>query len=128
MRIAVINTQNGLLSGAIIKYMQERGEMKTVRVFGDSAEEPLKTCKSILSDVLLMEVTRISPCTFEQRIETISQMRKALPDCKIALICDENADGELAERVKEVCKDGLIDLFFYSSVSGEYLAAMLDVL
>ena len=40
MRIAVISTQNRLLSGAIIKYMQERSELRPVRILEDNDEEP----------------------------------------------------------------------------------------
>ena len=61
LRVGVISTQNGLLSGALVKYLQERGEI-------------------------------------------------------------------LAERVKDAKKNGVVDGFFYSSVSGEYLAAALDSL
>ena len=67
MRIAVISTQNRLLSGAIIKYMQERSELRPVRILEDNDEEPLKTCKSVQADVLLMEVNQIPPFTFSQR-------------------------------------------------------------
>ena len=66
MRIAVISTQNRLLSGAIIKYMQERSELRPVRILEDNDEEPLKTCKSVQADVLLMEVNQIPPFTFSQ--------------------------------------------------------------
>ena len=50
MRIAVISTQNRLLSGAIIKYMQERSELRPVRILEDNDEEPLKTCKSVQAE------------------------------------------------------------------------------
>ena len=95
LRIAVISTQNRLLSGAIIKYMQERSELRPVHILEDNDEEPLKTCKSVQADVLLMEV---------------------------------NADPEDAKKVKELNKEGGIDTFFYSSVTGEYLVDMLDTL
>ena len=124
MRIAVISTQNRLLSGAIIKYMQERSELRPVRILEDNDEEPLKTCKSVQADVLLMEVNQIPPFTFSQRRSAAAQIRKCLPSCRIAFICDENADPEDAKKVKE----GGIDTFFYSSVTGEYLVDMLDTL
>ena len=128
MRIAVISTQNYLLSGAIIKYMQERSELKPVRILDDNNEEPLKTCKSVRADVLLMEVTQIPPYTFSQRRSAASQIRRCLPSCRIALICDENADPDDAKKVKDLNREGGIDTFFYSSVTGEYLVDMLDTL
>ncbi|MGN8913494.1 hypothetical protein [Anaerofustis butyriciformans] len=108
--------------------MQERSELKPIRILEDNNDEPLKTCKSVNADVLLMEVAQISPYTFFQRKKAASQIRKYLPLCRIAFICDENADPETAKRVKELNKDGGIDTFFYSSVTGEYLVDMLDTL
>lgn len=128
LRIAVISTQNRLLSGAIIKYMQERSELRPVRILEDNDEEPLKTCKSVQADILLMEVNQIPPFTFSQRRSAVAQIRKCLPSCRIAFICDENADPEDAKKVKELNKEGGIDTFFYSSVTGEYLVDMLDTL
>ena len=44
--------------------MQERSELRPVRILEDNDEEPLKTCKSVQADVLLMEVNQIPPFTF----------------------------------------------------------------
>lgn len=128
MRTVVISTQNRLLSGAIIKYIQERSELRPIRILEDNNEEPLKTCKSVHADVLLMEVTRVSPYTFFQRKNIAAQIRRCLPSCRIAFICDENTDPENAKKVKALSKEGGIDTFFYSSVTGEYLVDMLDTL
>lgn len=128
MRVSVISTQNGLLSGALVKYLQERGETVPQRVLTPGPGEPLATCRAVGADILLMEVTRLSPYTFAERQETVTQVRSILPACKIALLCDENADRALAEQVKAAKKSGLIDGFFYTSVSGEYLADALDTL
>lgn len=128
LRRIVISTQNRLLSGAIMRYIQERSDLQPVRILEESIEEPLKTCMSVQADVLLMEVTRIPPYTFEQRRDVVRQIRENLPQCRIAFICDENADPEDAKKVKESSRNGNIDTFFYSSVTGEYLADMLDTL
>jgi len=50
------------------------------------------------------------------------------PDCKIVLIVDENAEKEVAKRVKQAKKDGLIDQFIYGSISASYLADIVDSL
>ncbi|MDD7077464.1 MAG: hypothetical protein PUI42_04955 [Lachnospiraceae bacterium] len=126
MRIGIISTQNGLLSGALMKYLEERGEIMPQRILSSDPDEPFKTCLSLNADILLMEVTRVPLYTLAERMTTISEVRRKIPKCKIALLCDENADQELAEQVKDAKKNGLIDGFFYSSVSGEYLAAALD--
>ena len=126
MRIGVISTQNGLMSGALIKYLNERGEIMAQRILTSDPDEPFSTCCSLDADILLMEVTRVPHYTLEERMKTIVRIRSELPDCKIALLCDENADQELAEQIKDAKKNRVIDGFFYSSVSGEYLAAALD--
>ena len=38
----------------------------------------------------------------------------------------KNAEPQLAERVKQCKKDGLIDAFIYNSTSERYLSALLD--
>ena len=129
MKIIVISMQNGLLSGAIAKYLCERGEMMPERVLNHSRkDEPCSTCKSLGASVLLMDTSRIPPFTLENRLETAKNVRRQIPGCKIALLCDDSADPETAERVKNAKKMGLIDGFFHSSVTGEYLAAALDTL
>ena len=128
VRVAVIHTQNTLLSGAISKYLRERGELLPQRVIGNSVDEPFLSCKSVGAAVLLMEVTHVPPFTIEERRATIAKVKSACPDCKIALLCDENADPETAEKVADLKKIGVIDNFFYSSVSGEYLAAALEAM
>ena len=37
-------------------------------------------------------------------------------------------EPQLADQVRRAKKDGLIDGFFYSSVSSDYLSAMIDAL
>ena len=128
LRTVVISTQNRLLSGAIIMYMQERSELRPIRILEDNDDEPIKTCKSVHADVLLMEVTKTPPYTFSQRRSAAYEIRELLPSCRIAFICDENANPEDAKKVKELNKENGIDTFFYSSVTGEYLVDILDTL
>ena len=126
MRFAVISTQNTLLSGALIKYLRERGEMQPERVM--NPDKVLDTVTILNADVLLMEVTRLPQYSLESRLDVARKLREQKHRCKVALLCDENADRELAEKIKDAKKMALIDTFFYSSVSGEYLSAMLDSL
>jgi len=126
LRAAVLHMQNNLLSGAIAKYLRERGELMPQRVIRNSGDEPLLSCRSVSASVLLMEVTRIPPFTIGERRAVIAKVRAACPECRIALLCDENADRDTAEKVADLKKAGVIDNFFYSSVSGDYLAAALE--
>ena len=56
------------------------------------------------------------------------QLKNKLPDCKIVLLCDENSAPDIARRVMLAKKEGLIDAFFYSSVTAKYLIAALSAL
>ena len=126
LRVVVLSTQNTLLSGSIIKYLQERGELLPQRV--QDPEKVFDTVEALKAGVLLMEVTRLPQYSLEARLSVVHRLRERELPCKVALLCDENADRETAEKVKDAKKMGLIDCFFYSSVSGEYLAAVLDCL
>lgn len=120
---------NRLLSGAIVKYLRERGELLPIRISDHSdKDEPYITSKSHDADILLMEVAKIQHFTLDQRLKTAIEIREHLPKCKIVLLCDENTDPDTAELVKDAKKMGYIDSFFYSSVSGEYISAMLDTI
>ena len=128
MRIAVISMTNRLLSGAIVKYLQERSELMPMRINDETKGKIYDICKAHDASVLLMEVTKLPPFTLSERLEAAAVIRRELGTCKIALLCDDKADPDTAERIKEAKKLGLIDNFFYNSVSGEYLSAALDTL
>ncbi|MGN0533753.1 MAG: hypothetical protein ACI4IK_05265 [Eubacterium sp.] len=128
MRVCVINTQNGLLSGAIAKSLTERGEIQPQRVLNPADDDILNTCCCVKSDLLLLEVNRVPHYTFEERLNIVQRVKSQLPNCKIAFLCDENSDPELAFTVKETKKQGRIDAFFYSSVTAEYLSDALEAL
>ena len=129
MRTIVISMQNNLLSGAIVKYLIERGELMPERVLDHSKRaEPYATCQALDADVLLMEISRLQYFTLDKRLETARKVKEDLPKCKIALLCDEHADPDIAEKVKNAKMMGLIDGFFHSSVTGEYISAALDAL
>ncbi len=129
MRTIVISMQNNLLSGAIVKYLTERGELMPERILDHSKkDEPYASCEALNADVLLMDISRLPSFTLNKRLETARRIRENLPKCKIALLCDENADPDIAEKVKDAKIMGLIDGFFHSSVTGEYISAALDAL
>jgi len=129
LRTIVISMQNNLLAGAIVKYLTERGELMPKRIQNPSKEdEPYLSCQALNADVVLMEISRLPNFTLDRRIETARKIKKTLPKCKVALLCDENADPDIAEKIKDAKMMGLIDGFFYSSVTGEYISAALDAL
>ena len=94
----------------------------------DSPKQTLSLCRSVLAHALIMEVTSVSPWQLSERLQLCQEVRHSLPQCKVLLLVDENANADLAVSVKQVKKDGLIDNFIYASVSPSYLAAVLDTL
>ncbi len=129
MKVIVLSIQNNLLSGAILKYLIERGEMIPKRVQNhNDPNEPYQSCITLNADVVLMETSNVYHFTLDKRLNTIEKLRKDLPNCKIAILCDEYANPEIAERIKDMKALGLIDGFFHSSVTGEYISAALDAL
>lgn len=92
---------------------------------GTAAED---LCVDTHADVLVAEVTAYPPWRLEQRLDLCRRLRQGLPGCRVALVVDEVCEPQLADQVRRAKKDGLIDGFFYSSVSSDYLSAMIDAL
>lgn len=127
MRRIVINMQNSLFCNAISETLRISGnELSPYSV--DSPDNVLDECKWLVPYALLMEVTGYSPWRLCERMKIIDSVRMQMPECKIVLIVDENAEKELAKEVRQAKKDGLIDQFIYGSISATYLADIVDSL
>ncbi len=127
MRRIVINMQNSLFCNAISETLQISGnELNPYSV--DSPDKVIDECKWVVPYALLMEVTGYTPWKLCERMKIISSVRLQIPECKIVLIVDENAEKELAKEVRQAKKDGLIDQFIYGSISATYLADIVDSL
>lgn len=127
MRRIVINMQNSLFCDAIADTLRRSAnglDPYTV----DSPERIVDECKWLAPYALLMEVTGYTPWLLTERMKIRDQVKEMCPDCKIVLIVDENAEREVASRVKQSKKDGLIDQFIYGSISASYLADIVDSL
>ena len=85
-------------------------------------------CRILQPYALLLEVTGNSPWKLEERLKLRSLAVKQAPDCRIVFLVDEKADAETAFLVRQAKKDGLIDQFFYGSISASYLVALMDTL
>lgn len=107
------------LSGSDPDFIVQRSE---------SPDQTLSLCRSVLAHALIMEVTGSSPWRLSERLQLCRKLRQSIPQCKVLLLVDENANADLAVSVKQAKKDGLIDNFIYASVSPSYLAAVLDTL
>ena len=127
MRRIVINMQNSLFCNAISETLRISGnELNPYSV--DSPDKVIDECKWVVPYALLMEVTGYTPWKLCARMKIISSVRLQIPECKIVLIVDENAEKELAKEVRQAKKDGLIDQFIYGSISATYLADIVDSL
>ena len=128
MRNIVVSMQNTLLSESIARSLAETGDFRVEQVPPGKTGDAFSLCQAVQADILLMEVSRLPAYTLENRLKLIECVRRALPNCKFALLCDENGDPELAHRVMIVRQDRLIDAFLYASVTPAYLTAALDAL
>ena len=124
----VISMQNTLLSEAVARALAETREFRVEQILPGRTDDTLSLCETVRADILLMEVSRLPAYTLENRLKLIECVRRAIPNCKFVLLCDENGDPELARRVMIVRQDRLIDAFLYASVTPAYLTAALDAL
>ena len=127
MRRVVIDMQNTLFADAVAEALR-RFDSDFEPIMSESPEKILLLCDSVLANVLIMEVTAYTPWKLEERMEIRDKLKKTNPDCKIVLVVDENTEKKLADQVRQVKKDGLIDNFIYGSVSSTYLSAVIDTL
>lgn len=127
MRRIVLDMQCNMFADAISQALNKNDPDFVIRRT-ESPDQTVAVCKFCLAYALVMEVTKYSPWLLEERLKLCKEVKKHVPECKILFLVDENADAELANAVKQVKKDGLIDNFIYASVSPTYLAAILDTL
>ena len=128
MKNVVVSLQNTLLAEAVTEALAKTGEFRVEQVLPGRPDDAPSLCASARADVLLLEVSRLNGYTLECRMRLIDSVRRAVPECKFALLCDENSDPDLARRVMRARQDRLIDAFFYASVTSQYLTAALDTL
>ena len=127
MRRIVINMQNSLFCNAIADTLRSSGnELDPYTV--DLPDRVVDECKWIAPYALLMEVTGHTPWMMNERMKIRDKIKQLLPECKIVLIVDENAEKDVAELVKQAKKDNLIEQFIYGSISASYLADIVDTL
>ena len=126
MRYVIIHMKNYVFSDAGSQALQNDGQ-KDLLVTKVYTQEELEQYIGFAS-VLLLEVTRYPSYTVEERLKLRDRVKAANPDCKIVFVVDENSEPEVADRVRQAKKDGLIDQFIYGSISASYLVALVDTL
>ena len=128
MRKIVVSVQNGLLAESITRMLEESREFSIYRSAIGSRNSLAVDCAMYGAEIVLMEVSPGRGLSLQARMEETRQIKSANPDCKIVLLCDENTSPDLAREVALAKKDGRVDAFFYSSVTGSYLVAALAAL
>ena len=129
MKKIVVSIGNGLLAEAITQMLTDSGEFQPFRLpVGTKKNDIVDQCEMLSAETLIAEVSYANGTTIGARIAEVKQLRKKLPNCKIVLLCDENSAPDIAREVMNAKKDGLIDTFFYSSVTTKYLLAALSSL
>jgi hypothetical protein len=123
-----ISIQNGLLAEGIIRMLHENGEFQPFRITSLKKNGVVSNCLLQGADILLAEVSYANGATIEGRLSEAKALRAEKPECKIAFLCDENSSPEIAKAVMTAKKDGIIDVFFYASVTAKYLVAALDAI
>ena len=127
MRRVVINMQNCLFGDAIAGALRS-GESDFEVYTAEKPEEVAEMCGYLRPFAVLLEVTACEPWLLSERLKLRDELKSRRESGKIVLIVDENSEKELALKVRQAKKDGLIDQFVFGSVSAAYLTAVVDSL
>ena len=120
MRKIVVDMQNFLFadSGATA-FRSSDYDIDVIRT--ESPKDTLELCQVYKPYVLMMEVTSYTPWKLSERLKLRDKVKAVCPGCKIALIVDSNTEKQAAKDIRDAKKNGLIDQFFYGSMTAEYL-------
>lgn len=122
----LVSIHNGLLAEAMTAMLRGSGEFEPFPLsVGNKNSDIARECELRDVQMVLLEVSYANGTTLETRMKEVRQIRSTVPSCKIVLLCDENSAPEIARDVMLAKKDGLIDNFFYSSVTARYILAAL---
>ena len=120
MRRVVVDMQNALFADAIATALQKFDSDFEV-CQSESPDKTADLCIFTEANVLIMEVTAYTPWLLCERMKLRDEVKTTCPDCKIALIVDSNTEKQAAKDIRDAKKNGIIDQFFYGSMTAEYL-------
>lgn len=123
MKTVVVSISNSLMAGGICNYLDQNPSLRVIR--HDHKERISGICFAAKADVLLAEVRGYSPYTISDWLIEYNIIKGRLPDCKLAVVVDENSCPQAADEVQTARTKGLLDIFFYGTVSGEYVTAVI---
>ena len=120
MKKIVVDMQNFLFADSIAAaFKNSNYDIDVVRA--ETPQDTVELCRVYKPFVLVMEVTAYTPWLLCERMKLLDQVKAACPDCKIALIVDSNSEKQAAKDIRDAKKSGIIDQFFYGSMTAEYL-------
>ena len=120
MKKIVVDMQNFLFADSIAAAFKNSSyDIDVVRA--ETPQDTVELCRVYKPFVLVMEVTAYTPWLLCERMKLRDEVKAMCPDCKIALIVDSNTEKQAARDIREAKKNGLIDQFFYGSMTAEYL-------
>lgn len=121
-----VNMQSYMYNDAMKRYLDNNADLNVTIV--EKPENVAKECCKWSADAVLMEVTGYTLWKVEERLKIRDKIKVKNPNCKTVLLIHENEDEQVLEKVKDAKKNGRIDQFVYSTVTAEYLAAILETL
>lgn len=120
MKKIVVDLQNYLFADSIaVAFRNSNYDIDVVRA--ETPQDTVELCRVYKPFVLVMEVTAYTPWLLCERMKLRDEVKATCPDCKIALIVDSNTEKQAAKDIRDAKKNGIIDQFFYGSMSAEYL-------
>lgn len=120
MHKIVADMQNFLFADSVaMAFKNSDYEIDVVRA--ESPKDTVELCQVYKPSVLVMEVTGYTPWKLCERLRLRDAVKASCPDCKIALIVDSSTEKQAAKDIRDAKKNGLIDQFFYGSMTAEYL-------
>ena len=120
MQKIVVDIQNFLFADSIAAAFRNSDyDIDVVRA--ETPNDTVELCQMYKPFVLVMEVTGYTPWLLCDRLRLRDEVKSVCPDCKIALLVDSNTEKQAAKDIRDAKKDGIIDQFFYGSMTAEYL-------
>ena len=120
MHKIVVDMQNFLFADSVaMAFKNSDYEIDVVRA--ESPKDTVELCQVYKPSVLVIEVTGYTPWKLCERLRLRDAVKASCPDCKIALIVDSSTEKQAAKDIRDAKKNGLIDQFFYGSMTAEYL-------
>ena len=120
MRKIVVDMQNFLFADSVATaFRRSDYDIDVIRT--ESPKDTLELCQVYKPYVLMMEVTSYTPWQLSERLKLRDKVKAVCTGCKIALIVDSNTEKQAAKDIRDAKKNGLIDPFFYGSMTAEYL-------